>query len=356
MSHGRNTLVHTLLRPSSWSHRWLDQHGAGLTLRGKFEHMRLFGIVLLAAWAGFPAWAEPQLINGVAVIVNEAVITYQDVEMMIAPMKDRLAQQFDNQPAVFRQRLADLRSDGMDQLVERQLILHDFKTTGYNLPESMIDDTIKDRIKQRYGDRVTLAKTLKEEGLTFETYRQHTREEIIVEQMRYFHVSKEILISPQKIADYYEANRTNYALADQVKMRMIMLNKPPGSDNGATRELAQEILAKVNEGASFEEMARIHSDGSQRAVGGDSGWVERSVLRKELAAATASLQKGQRSGVIDLPDACFLVQIEDMRVSYVKPLAEVREEIEKTLLGLERSRLQKKWIDRLKAKSFVRYF
>ena len=322
----------------------------------KMKSMRSFWIVLLAAFANVSAPGEQQLINGVAVIVNDAVITYQDVEMFIGPMKERLAQQFDRQPQVFSQRLGELRADGTDQLVERQLVLHDFKTTGYNMPESVIDDTIKERIKQRYGDRATLAKTLKEEGVTFETYRQHTREEIIVEQMRYFHVSKEILISPQKIADYYESYKTNYSVSDQVKLRKIVLNKPPGGDTGATKQMGQEILNKINEGASFEEMARIHSDGLDRASGGDMGWVDRTLLRKELADAAFALEKGQRSGVIELADSCYLLLAEDKRISHVKPLAEVRDEIEKNLLAKERDRLQKKWIDRLKAKSFVRYF
>ena len=318
--------------------------------------MRSFWIVLLALFAGASVPGEPQLINGVAVIVNDTVITYQDVEMFIGPMKERLAQQFDRQPQVFRQRLGELRADGTDQLVERQLVLHDFKTAGYNMPESVIDDTIKDRIKARYGDRATLAKTLKEEGVTFETYRQRTREEIIVEQMRYFHVSKEVLISPQKIADFYDSYKTNYAVADQVKLRKIVLNKPQGGDAGATKQLAQEILNKINEGASFEEMARIHSDGLDRATGGDMGWADRALLRKELADAAFVLEKGQRSGVVELSDSCYLLMAEDKRTSYVKPLAEVRDDIEKNLLAKERERLQKKWIDRLRTKSFVRYF
>jgi peptidyl-prolyl cis-trans isomerase SurA len=322
----------------------------------RVNRMRLIWIVLLAAVLGRSGFAEPQLINGVAVIVNDAIITYQDVRQFVGPQLELLERQFGDQPQVLRQRQSKLLKDGTDQLVERQLILHDFKTAGYNLPESIIEDTIRDRTKQRFGDRITLARTLKAEGVTLETYRTRTREEIIIEQMRYFHVSKELIISPQKIANYYEANKTNYSVADQVKLRMIVLNKPPGGDNGATKELATEILGKVKGGASFEEMARIHSEGSQRAVGGDWGWVERSVLRKELADVAFGLKKGVTSEVLDLPEACFIMLVEDLRPAHVKPLLEVRDDIEKNLVMQERARLQEKWIDRLREKSFIRYF
>jgi peptidyl-prolyl cis-trans isomerase SurA len=48
--------------------------------------------------------------------------------------------------------------------------------------------------------------------------------------------------------------------------------------------------------------------------------------------------------------------VEDKKVSYVKTLSEVREEIEGTLKTEETKRLRKQWIDQLKAKAFVRYF
>ena len=116
------------------------------------------------------------------------------------------------------------------------------------------------------------------------------------------------------------------------------------------------FLAKLAGGAKFAEMASVYSEGSQKRDGGDLGWVNRSVLRKEFAEATAKLQPGQRTGVVDLPDACFILQVEEVKASQLRPLAEVRDEIEKTLLNQERSRLQKKYVERLKKKSFVRYF
>jgi peptidyl-prolyl cis-trans isomerase D len=103
-------------------------------------------------------------------------------------------------------------------------------------------------------------------------------------------------------------------------------------------------------------MARDYSDGSQKAEGGDLGWRDRSVLRKEFADAIANLKAGQRTGIIDLPDACFILQLDEVKPAQLRPLAEVREDIEKTLLSQERARLQKKYVERLKKKAFVRYF
>ena len=46
----------------------------------------------------------------------------------------------------------------------------------------------------------------------------------------------------------------------------------------------------------------------------------------------------------------------EVRTAHVKPLADVRADIEKTLRAEEQTRLQKQWIETLRNKTFVTYF
>jgi peptidyl-prolyl cis-trans isomerase SurA len=325
--------------------------------------MRIFLIllcagVILSSGAGVRA----ELVNGIAVIVNDAIVTYKDVQGYVFPVMGLLRRQYGSQPAVLEQKLNEAERDGTEQLVERQLILYDFKTAGYNLPESIIDDEIQDNIRKQYGNRMTLTKTLQAEGKTYEAFRQQVREQFIISALRAKNVSSEIIISPHKIEVYYVKHRDDFKVGEQVKLRMIVLNRASTDDVEATKKRAQEILVKLDEGVPFAEMATAYSEGSQRNQGGDWGWVEKfkadgsPVLRKEMFEVAFALKPGQHSGVIETTEACFLMLVEDKRAAHIKTLAEVRDEIEKTLLDQERARLQKKWIDRLKNKSFVRYF
>jgi parvulin-like peptidyl-prolyl isomerase len=147
-------------------------------------------------------------------------------------------------------------------------------------------------------------------------------------------------------------------VGDRIKLRTITINQPQGGETGAAKKLADEVLKKIESGASFEEMAGVYSEGLQRTEGGDRGWIEREKtdLKKELVDAAFDLKAGERSGVIEFPEACFLLQVDEVQPAHVRPLSEVRDEIEKTLKAQEAVRLEKKWIDRLKNKSFVRYF
>ena len=115
---------------------------------------------------------KTRLANAIAVIVDDAVITYADVEMFIAPAVDVLLRQYGNNPKVLEEKLMAVRRDGTEQLVERQLILADWNKSGFQLPDSVIEDEINDRVRARYGDRLTLTKTLQAQDTTWEAFRK----------------------------------------------------------------------------------------------------------------------------------------------------------------------------------------
>jgi peptidyl-prolyl cis-trans isomerase SurA len=223
------------------------------------------------------------------------------------------------------------------------------------MPETVIEEEVQTRIKARFGDRRTATKTLQAQGITYEKFREQIRDQFIVEALRGKYISSEILISPYKVEQFYLANQSKFKLEDQVKLRMIVLKKP-AAEAPAVRTRADEIETKLKEGADFKELATLYSEGSQRAQGGDWGWAERTTLRKELADAAFALKAGEFSPVVELPDACYLLKVEEAKVAHVRPLKEVRDEVEGFLMSQERNRLEKQWLDKLRKKTFVRYY
>jgi len=317
--------------------------------------MKLYGCLALAVCVITNAHAQSRTnIGGIAVIVNEAIITRQEVFDYITPAAMTLRSTIRDRAAL-DQRMAQLQEAATEDLVKRQLILHDYKTAGYNYPETIIEDRIEERIKSQYRDRAQLMQDLHARLTTYENFRKQQREEILIVAMRQAKLPQDFLISPQKILNYYQEHQTNYLVGEEVRVRMIVLNKP-ATDTGGAKERAGEILRKINEGAPFAEMAKSYSESSQAKDGGDSGWHQREGLRKELSDAAFSLPAGQRSGVLDLPDSVWLLQVDERRVARTRPLSEVRDQIERELRIRESERQEEKWVRRLKEKSFVRYY
>ncbi len=316
------------------------------------------GFRLISIWAAAFCLSLPlraELADGVKAIVNNTVITYEQVEEFTVPAMDALRRQYAAQPEVFQQKLAEALDNSLEILVERQLILHEFEAKYTKLPDSVVDELVQDRIREQFGDRVTAMKSLQAQGMTYEQFRQDIRDQFIESQLRNMNVSREIVISPYKVETYYLAHQDDFKIEDEIKLRMIVLNKTSDDDTN-TPALAREILSQIKDGASFQQMASVYSQGSQRKQGGDWDWVERSVLRKELADVAFALKAGQVSDVIDTPGACYLMLVEQTRPAHVRPLSDIRDDIEKTLRTQEQARVQKQWIDALKKKTFIRYF
>ncbi len=318
--------------------------------------MKRFSFILvLAAVIGAPLFSHAEVADGVKVVVAERVITYAEVEEITRPAADALRRQYLGQPELFRQKLNEALHDSLELLVERALILTSFEREGYRLPDSLVEQNVQDRIRDKFGDRVTLMKSLQQQGMTFEQFRKQVREQFIESAMRSQNVQREIIVSPFKIQNYYTTHTADFKIDDQVKLRMIVLGKNAENDTNALAT-AREIQARLKAGASFTEMAALYSQGSQQHQGGDWGWVERKVLRQELADAAFSLTPGQVSEPIDSGDTIYLMLVEEKKPAQARPLSEIRPEIEKTLRAQQYTQLEKKWMDGLKRKTFVRYF
>jgi parvulin-like peptidyl-prolyl isomerase len=289
--------------------------------------MKTFCVMLAvgALWAS--TWllpAEEQTVNGIDAVVHDAVVTLSEVQVLTLPAMEMLYRQYRDQSLIFQKKLADARNDSLEQLIERQLILHDFKTTFSRAEQQAaveklinkdIDQEIEAEIKARYGgSRMTMIQTLQAEGITMERHRQQIRDRLIVTWLRQKNISQEVIVSPHRVEEYYLAHREGYKLPEEVKLRMIVLKCPAETEAAKTEKLAEDILAEINAGATFVEMATIHSEGSQRSQGGDMGWLafpakpgeataaksdqDTLEVAKYLGDTAAALQAGQHSGVL----------------------------------------------------------
>ncbi|MFM2295957.1 MAG: Peptidylprolyl isomerase [Verrucomicrobiota bacterium] len=304
----------------------------------------------------FIAPARAELANGVKALVGDKIITYQQVEATAARSVELLRRQYALQPSVFQEKVQQTISDSLEALVTRELIIHEFKSAGYQMPENVIEEEVRKQSRERFGDRATLTKTLKAEHMTYDEFRERIREGLIIDGMTAKFIYGASIASPKKIEDFYNAHASEFKAEEEVKLRMIVLDTTAASTAEARKKLADEIISKLKDGATFSEMAAIYSTGSQRERGGDWGWVQRKVLRAELADAAFKLGKGEHSQPIETPEACYVLLIEDVHAARQLPLSEVRDVVEKNVLAQDRSKAQKEWIDRLKKKTFVRYF
>ena len=305
----------------------------------------------------YPLAVSAQLLDGIAAIVNTNIITFSDVREMVLPVERELRRTYAGQE--LQEKLKASALDALNTLVERSLIVQEFKSKEFKIPDSVLEERLRDIIRQDYGgDKELLIKTITAQGMTMPQYREKLRNQIIVQVMKQHQVTGEIIISPAKIDKYYKEHQNDYKMEDEIKLRLILVKKGGSdADNEARKKLIQEILDKLTAGEDFAKLAQEYSESAKSKENqGDWGWTDRDTLRKELSDVAFALKPGDHSGIVETEDGYYLLKVEDFKAAHVKPLNEVREDIEKKLGNAEKQRLQQAWIDRLKARAYIRYY
>ena len=77
--------------------------------------------------------AEPQVVDGIAAVVNRDVITYSQVRMLSAPREKVLRSQYTGEE--LEKQLKQVRELALKDLVDRRLIIQAFKKENYQVPD-----------------------------------------------------------------------------------------------------------------------------------------------------------------------------------------------------------------------------
>ena len=296
-------------------------------------------------------------VDGIAAIVNDRLITFSDVQEVATPALQNAYRLYSGEE--LNRKVQQAGVDALNTLVERALILQEFNDKGYKLPEHVFDTRMREIIEEQFGgDKNVLIRTIQARGLTLEQWKQRAvREPFIVQALRQKEVASDIVVSPSAVEQYYNLNKAKFTLPYQVRLRMIVVRKDPLSTNTESRELANNLWQRLENGAEFVALANIYSSGNQKNPGGDWGWVDKeSGLRKELADIAFALTAGQHSKTIETEDGFYIIQVDEVRLERTRTMTEVRGDVEKILAQEMRSERQRIWLERLKQKAYIRYF
>jgi peptidyl-prolyl cis-trans isomerase SurA len=299
---------------------------------------------------------QPEVVDGVAAIVNGDVITYSQVRALVGPREKVLRSQFTGEDLVKEIKAA--RESALKDLIDRQLILQAFKKENFQIPDHFVEERVQEIIRQDFGgDRNTFIKTLEAQNYTIGEFKKMESEKMIVQAMRSKNVKMNLVASPAKVAEYYKAHRDEFSAKEQIKLRLIMI--PSHANDGqaaAQKAMADEIFSKLVNGAEFDRIAQVYSEDSTRDLGGDWGWVERKTLAGPLEKAAFKLDVGKISNIIEFGGNYYILKVEDKHGGDTKSLEQARPDIEKKLLQLEAQALQEKWLASLRSKAYIQTY
>lgn len=279
----------------------------------------LIGLPQMQAIAAEPKDAGSALSAEAFATVGRTVITAQEYETALA-MAVRRKYYHGQVPAG---ELDALRVEVADSLINRSLLLAEAKRRGVEPDRASVKRTVAG-----YEERYKQSEQWKKSGKRM--LAAVTRQ--LEQQSQLERLEAAVRNTPQpseaQARSYYEAHRDLFMEPEQVRLAVILLRVDPSSPRIAWDKAVEEasaIVARLRKGASFEELARLHSSDASGERGGDLGYLHRGMLPEGTQQVVDKLELGRISDPIRVLEGIAVVRVLDRKSAQQRKFAEVRD-------------------------------
>ncbi len=295
--------------------------------------------------------------NGIAAIAEDKIITVDDIRREIVPLLPQVQRESHNEKE-FNEKLQALQDNVLQDLIDRVLMVKEFyKDEKRKVPASYVDNAIAETIISEFdGDRSKFLAYLRSRGISQKDYRKETEENMIFQYMRQQQRKSANTVSPVKIQAFYDENKERFTQEDAAHLRLIQFTRGADDTDDTLRAKAGDVIKQLKAGGSFADLARLYSQDSRRTKGGDWSWQRRSDLRKEFSDVIFTLEKGQSSEPIIVPEGAFILYVEERKHAGLVPLDEARDQIERMLVQQNARQATERWLERLRRNGYVKHF
>ena len=153
-------------------------------------------------------------------------------------------------------------------------------------------------------------------------------------------LADKVEVTPAEVQQYYKQHEDDYRLPETVTVRHILIKTPTADSNGkvdqkavdAAKAKAEDVDKQLKGGTSFADLAKKYSDDPGSAKdGGLLPPLTRGRTVPEFEQAAFNTPVGQTTGIIRTNYGFHIIHVEAKQEARLKPLAEVKVEIEPVL-------------------------
>ena len=322
-----------------------------------------FGVVA-ACMVGLAACSGNGGEGAAAVTVNGTEIKEQKVTDQIENIRKQSGLEDEDQWGQFLVQNdmtpSSVRDQIIDSLVEQELIKQGASELNISVEDSEIDEYVN-KMKANYDDDENWKKALEQAGFTEDEYREMIKESLL-EQKVGDHFESEANLTDE---DYVSSANTYASSYDGAKRSSHILFKVDDiSDEAAlasARTQAEQVLAQINGGADFAELAKQYSgDTGSAENGGDVGWDKLNSFVTEYTDALNSLELNQVSGLVQSDYGIHIIKCTEVfnapeTVTSLDQIPEAfQENIKEMAASVKANSAYEDWLQGLKDKADIK--
>ncbi len=268
----------------------------------------------------------------IVAVVNKEVITRRELDArMRLAKRDMAAQRIQMPPDNV------LESQVLQRLITEKLELQEGRRLNIQITPVMINAAIETIAKRNNATVAQIRQQLQASGVPWSDYENLIRRELLLERLRQVVVDRTILITDAEVDAFLREQKAREAgglpavrptpapapppppppkpKAVQpaiMGIAQILVRVPEGSspdEVAVLRKKAQDLLARVRKGESFESVAKASSDGPEASLGGDLGVRPLNGWPDLFLKAVANVPNGRISNIIQSPNGFHILKV-----------------------------------------------
>ena len=249
--------------------------------------------LILGLAVSLTAQAKVAVLDRVVAVVNDDIVLQSELNQRTTSIY-RSIQQSGTQPPP----LEALKKQVLERLISERIQLNMGFNAGVRISDREIDQTIA---RLAAGNNLSAEQYMQQiiaSGESISDLRENIANEIIIMQVQQGSVMRGIHISEQELNNFLNSEEGKLMTSSEVKLGQILISAPSSASTDTidvSQQKLNDIIAQINQGEDFKQLAIANSDDQSALEGGDLGWRKQSQLPSLFTDAIENLNPGEIS-------------------------------------------------------------
>ena len=255
--------------------------------------------------------ARGDLLDRVAVVVNDGVVPQSQIDQQLMTITHRLREQGTQLPAQ-----SVLRQQVTERLVLQEIQLQRAQKVGLRVPDEALNNQLREIAAQNHIDFSQLPDALAREGLVYAEYREDMRRDMTLQVLRQRDVLARIYVSPREIDQFLAKQAANKNAEVSYNVSHILIALPEAATPAQLEQaekLGKDIRDRAQKGEDFGQLAVTYSQAQTALERGALGWRKGNELPTFIADIVGKLQPGEISEPVRTPSGFHLIRLNESR-------------------------------------------
>ncbi len=247
-------------------------------------------------------------------------------------------------------RMAELRTQALSSVIDDELAYQDGVRRGLRAAPADVRKAW-DQTVARYGGPAAFTSGLRQSGLSRTSVEREIARRLIVEQNYGDSVTKGCRVTAVEARRFFGDHPERFVEPEQLHVQAITVAVNPSSPPSAwseARARATEARAALDEGTTFDEVARTYSTDPSHEKGGDMGFVHRGSLASPFDEVVERLPPGGTSAVVESLYGYHILRVSEVRPPQAKSFEQVSSSLMNDLSATRCAERKDAWLAQLR--------